>query len=112
MFDKADDAVHSVRVAFQEGTVKGAGLALKEIAESLPDDYIIKRPLMEIYNQIVSSAPKDFVIEDWVRDPVKVLRVALENACWAASSFATAAGCVTEQFHKSLDEIFKNNAAK
>lgn len=107
LFDKCEDAVNAVRAAFQEGTVKGGGLAYKEIAESLPDDYILKKPLMAPYEQIMSTAPADFIIEPWVRDPVKVLRIALEKACLAASSFATAGGVSTEKFPDSLDELLR-----
>lgn len=107
LFDKAEDAVQAIRVAFQEGTVPGAGLAFKTIAETLPDDFILKRPLMAPFEQIRSSAPPDFVIEEWVRDPVKVLRVALQNACTAASSFANVGGVITEEFPKPIQEIFK-----
>jgi chaperonin GroEL len=87
--DKAEDAVNAVRAAFQEGTVKGGGLAFKEISDSLSDDYILKRPLLSIYEQIMSTAPSDFKIPDTVRDPLKVLRVALQNACSVASTFAS-----------------------
>lgn len=96
LFDKCEDAVNAVRAAFQEGTVPGAGLAFKQIADELSDDYLLKRPLMALHEQIMASAPSDFVIEDWVRDPVKVLRVALEQACVAAGSFATAGGVSTD----------------
>lgn len=89
VFDKVEDAVNAVRAALQEGTVKGAGLAFKEIADELPDDYILKRPLLAIHEQILSNAPVDFVIEDWVRDPVKVLKVALEQAVSVAGNLAT-----------------------
>lgn len=106
LFDKCDDAVHAVRAAFAEGVVRGGGIAFKEIAETLPDDYILKRPLLTVYQQIMASAPKDFVIEDWVKDPVKVLRIALENACVAASSFATAGGVITERKPSQLEEMF------
>lgn len=105
LFDKAEDAVWAVRAALQEGTVAGAGLAFKEISEGLPDDFIIKRPLLAPYNQITSSAPKDFKIEPWVRDPVKVLRVALEKACAAASSFSTAGGVITEKFPSEINDL-------
>jgi chaperonin GroEL len=88
--DKAEDAVNAVRVALQEGTVKGAGLAFKEIGETLDDTDILKRPLLSIYEQIMSKAPEGFVVADNVRDPVKVLRVALSNACSVAGTFATA----------------------
>lgn len=98
--DKAEDAVHAVRAAFQEGVVPGAGIAFKDISDQLPDTYILKRPLLSIYEQIVATAPKDFVIEDWVKDPVKVLRVALDNACSVAVTLATAAGSVATERDK------------
>jgi chaperonin GroEL len=107
LYDKAEDAVNAVRAALQEGTVKGAGLAFKEIADQLPDTYLLKRPLQEVYKQIMSLAPSDFVVEEFVRDPVKVLRVALEKACAAAASFATAGGVITVEFPKPLDELLK-----
>lgn len=88
--DKADDAVNAVRAAYQEGTVAGAGIAFKEIADSLPDSYILKTPLMSIYEQIKSTSPADYEIPTWVRDPVKVLRIALSNACSVAGTFSTA----------------------
>lgn len=93
--DKADDAVNAVRAAFQEGTVPGAGIAFKTISDGLPDTYILKRPIRAIYEQIMASAPTDFKIEEWVRDPVKVLRIALEKACSVAGSLATATGVIT-----------------
>lgn len=107
LFDKVEDAVNAVRAAYQEGTVPGAGLAFKQIAETLPDTYLLKQPLMELNRQIMSSAPADFVVEDWVRDPVKVLRIALEKACVAAAAFATAAGVVCEERPKQIDEMLK-----
>ena len=57
LFDKCEDAVNAVRSAFQEGTVEGGGLAFKKISESLPDTYILKRPLLALYEQIMSTAP-------------------------------------------------------
>lgn len=87
--DKADDAVNAVRLALKGGTVKGGGLAFKEISDQLPDDNILKRPLTVIYDQIMASAPEGFIIEDWVRDPFLVLKAALENACSVASILAT-----------------------
>jgi chaperonin GroEL len=107
--DKADDAVNAVRAAFQEGVVDGAGLAFKKIAKELPEDYILKRPLMSIYEQINFSAPKDWKAPDWVKDPIKVLRVALENACSVAGTLATASGVVVKENDKPkyVEEIKK-----
>lgn len=98
--DKADDAVNAVRAAYQEGVVPGGGLAFKKIAEDMPDTAILKRPLMSIYEQIISSAPEGFMIEDWVQDPVKVLRVALEKACSVAGRLATAGGVTATERDK------------
>ena len=97
VFDKVEDAVNAVRAAYQEGTVPGAGLAFKEIAESLPDTYLLKKPLMSVHAQIMKNAPKDFVIEDWVRDPLKVMRIALEQACSVAGDLATVSVAVAQK---------------
>jgi chaperonin GroEL len=97
LFDKAEDACHAVRAALQEGTVPGAGLAFKEISDKLPAEYILKRPLCSIYEQIMSNTPQGFVIENWVRDPVKVLRIALERAVSVAGTLATAHGAVANE---------------
>jgi len=105
IFDKVEDAVNAVRAALQEGTVKGAGLAYKEIADAMPDDYILKRPLLSIHEQIMANAPADFVVEDWVRDPVKVLRVALEQACSVAGDLAT----VSVAIHTERDRGCKHD---
>ncbi|HEY9826363.1 MAG TPA: TCP-1/cpn60 chaperonin family protein [Stenomitos sp.] len=103
--DKADDAVNAVRVAYQEGVVPGAGLAFKEISEGLPDTYLLKKPLLCIYEQIMSSAPSDFKIEDWVKDPVKVLRVVLDQACSVASVLASAEIVVTTKNPDPLQDV-------
>jgi chaperonin GroEL len=96
-FDKAEDAVNAVRAALQEGVVPGAGLAFKQIADEMSDTCLLKRPLQSPYQQIISSSPKDFVISDTIKDPVKVLRVALTNACSIAGTLATAAGVTAER---------------
>lgn len=95
--DKCDDAVNAVRLALKGGTVKGAGLAFKEISEALDEDNILKRPITVINDVIMASAPKDFVVEDWVRDPFLVLKCALENACDVASTLATVNIVVAEE---------------
>jgi len=105
LFDKCEDSVNAVRAAFQEGTVRGGGLAFKEISEKLPADSYLRRALMTPYEQIMSSAPKGFEVEDWVRDPVLVLRTALQNACTAATSFATAGGVITQRNLPELNEL-------
>lgn len=100
LFDKVEDAVHAVRAAFQEGTVKGGGLAFKEIAEEMPDNAILKTPLMSINLQLMANAPEDWIVEDWVRDPVKVLKVALEQACSVGGALATISSVITTKKEK------------
>lgn len=112
LFDKVEDAVNATRVALQGGTVKGAGLAFKEIAESLPDSYLIKRPLMVIYETIMANAPNDFVIEDWVRDPYLVFKAVLDRGCESASALATASGAIVNEVPKGLNEMFQKQLAQ
>ena len=108
--DKCDDAVNAVRLAYQGGTVKGAGLAFKEIADKMDNDSLLKRPLMSIYNQIILSSPAGFTVPDWCRDPYLVLKAALTNACSVAGTFASVNGivCTTNQHNcqcaKSIEE--------
>lgn len=95
--DKCDDAVHSVRLALKGGTVPGAGIAFKEISESLPEGDILKRPIRVIYDSIVSSAPEDWVIQDWVRDPFITLKTALTHVCDFVGVYASTGGIITEE---------------
>jgi len=95
--DKADDAVNAVRLALKGGTVKGAGQAFKDISDAMPEDNILKRPLLCVYDQIISSAPEDWTIPEWVRDPYLVLKCALENACETAAVFCSINGQVVEE---------------
>lgn len=101
--DKADDAVNAVRLALKGGTVKGAGQAFKEISDTLEEGDILKRPLLTVYEQIINSAPEDWTIPEWVRDPFLVLKAALENACETAAVFSSVQGIVTEENKPKLD---------
>lgn len=112
LFDKVEDGVNAVRVALQGGTVKGAGLAFKEIADTLPDTYLIKRPLYSIYETIMANSPSDFVIEDWVRDPFLVLKAVLDRGCESASALATAGGAIVNELPKGLNEVFQKQLAQ
>lgn len=93
--DKCDDAVNAVRFALKGGTVKGGGLAFKEISDTMEEGDILKRPLTCVYDEIVNSAPEDFKIEEWVRDPFIVLKTALENACEFSIAFLSLNGIIT-----------------
>lgn len=89
--DKADDAVNAVRAALQEGVVDGGGLVLLKIGKKMPEGSIIKKALLAPHAQIMENAGETFEIEDWVKDPVKVVRIGLERAASAACVLATTA---------------------
>lgn len=103
--DKCDDAVNAVRLALKGGTVKGGGQAFKEIADNLPEDDILKRPLTCIYDKIMNSAPEGFKIEEWVRDPFLVLKTSLEQSCAFAGTFSSTAGIITTKDKKEKSSI-------
>lgn len=92
-FDKCEDAVGAVRNALKSGTVKGAGIAFKEVADTLPDDFILKEPLYGIYRQIKNTMPDDYEVPEWCRDPyislVTALEIAIENSLNLANIMAT-----------------------
>jgi chaperonin GroEL len=101
--DKCDDAVNAVRLALKGGVVKGAGLAFKEISDKMEEGDILKRPLLCVYNQIVSSAPEDFVIEDWVKDPMLILKTVLEKTCGFCATFASINAIAAEENKPKID---------
>lgn len=108
-FDKAEDAVNTVRSAMQEGTVPGAGLAMKAVSEKMPEDSLLKKPLMAPYEQIMENAGGEFEIEPWVRNSLKVERVALENAAKIAATLVTAGGAIATEKIKPIDQLLKPN---
>ena len=72
-------------------------MAFKEIAEEMPKDSLLKRPLAEVNNLIVASAPAGFIVPEEIRDPFLVLKSALTNAVSVAGTFSTIAGIVTAE---------------
>lgn len=97
--DKVDDAVNAVKAAMQEGVVPGAGIALKSIADELPD-LLIADALREPHRQIMTNAGGDFEIPEWVQDPLKVVRTAFEKASSIARSLATTEVLVSWEWDK------------
>ncbi|MDE2233724.1 MAG: hypothetical protein KGJ90_06505 [Patescibacteria group bacterium] len=92
--DKAEDAVKAVPAALAEGLVEGAGHAWLEVAKELPNDtigqQILKRALRAPYKKILENKGIEEETEKVsIQDPVKVERVALENAAEAAGIMIT-----------------------
>lgn len=106
--DKCDDAVVSTRLALKGGTVAGAGLAFKRIAEKMDEKSLLKRPLQIVYNHIIGSAPEGYVVEEWVRDPYITLETALTNACETAGLMASINGAVVTRDVKTKDTSYED----
>lgn len=111
--DKADDTVHSVQSALEEGVVEGGGIALYRVAGAskgkTPGEEILSRALTAPLRQIVANAGKDYAeiiknlpdgqgydarkdrycdfFKEGILDPFKVERCAVENAVSTAAHF-------------------------
>ncbi len=120
--DKAEDTIHAVQSALEEGVVAGGGMALYDIASNLKDksigEEILSRALTSPLRQIVANAGKDYAqiiknlpagngydakkdcysdfFKEGILDPVKVERCALENAITTAAHFITTHALIVE----------------
>lgn len=103
--DKADDAVNATKLALQDGVVAGGGKALKDIADSLPDDFILKNAISAPYEQIKSTTGEE--PSAWVQDSVKVLKVIVDRAASFAGILSTAAGAISTKKPSELSELLK-----
>lgn len=86
--DKIEDTIYATKGAIQEGAVRGGGVALKLIAQDLPEG-VLKNAIQAPYNQIQENAGGNFKIEDNIYDSVKSTRIVIENACSFAATFLT-----------------------
>ena len=102
---KIEDAVNAAKAAMDEGVVRGGGLALREIAEELGEDDILYPALMAPYERIQQNAGRALGIPDTVLDPVKVTRLAVENACSAAGTLITTETAIAERRKTLWDEL-------
>lgn len=115
LYDKAEDAVNTVRSALQEGTVHGAGLAFKQISDQMDEGSILKKPLLAPWKQIMANGgftETDFVVEDWVRNSVKVDRVALQNASKISASLVTVGAVIAQEKVKPLEQLLRPQATE
>jgi len=87
-------------LALKGGTVRGGGLAFKEISDKMSDDNILKRPLLCVYNQIMGSAPDGFEIAEWVRDPMLLLKSILDKTVAFVPTFVSVNAIVTTKDKK------------
>ena len=102
---KIEDAVNATRCAMEEGYIKGAGLTLLEVAEEMKDS-ILYNTLKSPNEQINKNAGKILEVPEWVIDPVKVVRSALENACAEVSLLITTDVAIADKKEKPKDLSF------
>lgn len=120
--DKAEDTIHSVQSALEEGVVAGGGIALYRLAESLSEktvgESVLKHALTAPLRRIVENAGKDYAeiikhlpegkgynaktgqYEDFLKtgvlDPLRVERAVLENAISTAAHFITTHAAIVD----------------
>lgn len=120
--DKAEDTIHAVQSALEEGVVSGGGMALYQIADKLTNktvgEEILNRAFRAPLRQIIQNAGEDYAevvknlpvgkgydakkdcysdfFKEGILDPTKVERAALENAISTAAHFITTHAAIVE----------------
>jgi len=101
---KIEDAVYACKSALKGGYVKGGGLCLKEIADKLSDDNILKPILYAPYEQIQNSMGGNVEIGDDIIDPMEALYYAIEHATQVVANLITIDSITCEEeFHNTGD---------
>lgn len=85
---KVEDTKNACRSALRSGYVKGGGLCLKEIADTLPDTDLMKKALQEPYN-IIQDSLEDKNIPDTVIDSADSVYYAVEYGSQVAAQLLT-----------------------
>lgn len=86
---KIEDAVYACKAGLRGGFVKGGGLCLKEIAETLPDTDILKSTLLAPYEQIQASVDGGVEIGEDVLDPAEAIYYAVEHSTQVVAGLIT-----------------------
>lgn len=101
---KIEDAKHATKHAYQDGVVKGAGYAFKEISEK--SDNILSEALLAPYEKLKANAGGKEVKGKNILDPLTVEIAALENACSAVSKLIRIGGAIAIKPKPELEEAF------
>lgn len=84
---KIEDGVYACKAALRGGYVKGGGLCLKEIADKMPDDDILKPAISAPYNQIQSHGAIEITPE--IIDPMEAVYYSVEHATEVVANLIT-----------------------
>ena len=100
---KIEDAVYASKAALRSGYVKGGGLCLKEIAEELENNDIVKKAVLAPYEQIQASIAGGVKITDDIIDPTDVVYYAVEHATQVAANLLTV-DVITHEIEDAMPE--------
>ena len=92
---KVEDAVYACKAALRGGYVKGGGVCLKEIADKLPANNIMKNALIEPYDIIQESTNGKDITDDII-DPAEALYYAVEHASSVVANLITCGSITVE----------------
>ena len=84
---KIEDGVYACKAALRGGYVKGGGLCLKEIADDMADDDILKPALLAPYNQIQANGA--LPITENIIDPTETVYYSVEHATQVVANLIT-----------------------
>lgn len=104
---KIEDTVYACKAAIRSGYVKGGGLCLKEIAETLPETSLLKVALQAPYNHIQENAGGSLEIGDDVIDPADAAYYAVEHATSVVASLITIKNLIPEEPEESPAEGYR-----
>jgi len=94
---KIEDTVFACRAALKSGYVKGGGLCLKEIADKLPENHILKEALLAPYKQIQENAGGNLDIGKDIIDPADAVYYTVEHATSVVASLITVGNLIAEE---------------
>lgn len=86
---KIEDGVYACKAAIRGGYVKGGGVCLRDIAESLNEDDVLKNALIEPYKLIQRSFGEPTEIDEDVLDPAEAVLYSVEHAVGVVSNLIT-----------------------
>lgn len=86
---KIEDAVYACKAALRGGYVRGGGICLKDISETLPENNILKKALSAPYDQIQNSVDGGLEIGEDIIDPMEAVYCAVDHATSVVASLIT-----------------------
>lgn len=103
--EKITDAINAGKAAMEEGVIRGGGLPLKDIAKGLGKGHILYEALMAPHKTLKDNAGGNLKVSSNVLDPVKVTRLAFENALSAGAQLIATGGGICDRRESLWDKL-------